>query len=143
MTQQIFKTPHECLKWCLDHPGQRCRDGEGREVWCDIDYESDVSIRFSTNIDSDGGKPNFEEEFNLFPSDLEHFDLTTLRPVEPEKPTLENLAALENWDWMIIKLPGGSTSHIRRRSGWVAICYSQLQTALSAGWPVEFGRIEA
>lgn len=143
MSEQFFKDPNECLKWCIDHPGQRCRDGAGREVWFHEDEENDDELGFQCNILS--AKSQSNECYPLFYSDLKHFDLTTLRPVEaePEKPTLENLAALENWDWMEISYPGGAERFFRVTWGKWKWHYSDLRTALSAGWPVKFGRNEA
>lgn len=133
MTQQ-FNTITDALKWCIDHPDQSCRDGQGRALWFS-------DLRFYTNMGSEGKIVRYDE-FALYPSDLHYFDLATLCPVEPEptKPTLNNLAALENWDWVVITLPGGSNQYIYKLSRWTAINYSEVKTALSAGWPVEFGR---
>ena len=132
MTQQ-FDTINDALKWCIDHPDQRLRDKDGREIWCVLDLENNASIRIAI-----GGS-------NMFPSELKGLDLPTLRPLEaePEKPTLENLAALENWDWFKVTLPNSSglLKNKARNEVWTHD-YLTLQTALSAGWPVEFGRYE-
>ena len=60
---------------------------------------------------------------------------------KPEKPTLKNLAALENWDWFKVTLPNSHRllKNKARNEVWTHD-YLTLQTALSAGWPVEFGR---
>lgn len=140
MTQQ-FNTFKDAFHWCIDHPGQRCRDEQGREIWFQNQYE-EIAI-FQTNIDFSGGASTCQNA--LTPEELAWLDLATLRPVEaePEKPTLANLAALENWDWYKVIFPNGLADlNYKDDDGWRADYYF-LQTALSAGWPVEFGRSEA
>lgn len=134
MTQQ-FNTITDALKWCLDHPGQKLVDKDGRKVWNNID-----TLMFITNVLENGAIVS-EGVFNMFPSDFPKFDLPTLSPQEPEKPTLNNLAALENWDWFRVTLPNGVVDPWVKKYGWLG-GYSGLYTALSAGWPVEFGRDE-
>lgn len=148
MTQQFFDHTKDCLKWCIDHPGQRCRDGQGREIWFVFEHENYPNLQFCTNVDASGNP--LQTWFNLFPNDLKHFDLATLHPVEPEpvsieppKPTLGNLAALENWDWMTIHYPDKPIEHFKAQNGTWAYHYPQLKLALELGWPVDFGRCEA
>lgn len=137
MTQE-FNTINDALKWCIDHPGQRCRDGEGREIWFQNQYDSTAIFR--TNTDGNGAIDSSDS--GVCASDLHYFDIPTLRPVEaePEKPTLNNLVALENWDWYRVIFPNGLADlNYKDDDGWRADYYF-LQTALSAGWSVEFGR---
>lgn len=150
-TQQFFNTIIDCLKWCADHPDQRCRDGQGREIWVeDRPDELSSQIGFLTNL-NDEKKPTtlWWHQHPLNESNMGLFDLATLRPVsiEPQKPTLDNLAALENWDWFNVKMPNGDKYQYTRQQEDRAVRwteeYFKLQTALSAGWPVEFGRDEA
>lgn len=138
MTTQQFNTINDALKWCIDHPGQRCRDGKGREIWFQLLHEG-LSL-FQTNIDFSGQVSRCENALTF--EEMAWLDLSTLRPVsvEPEKPTLGNLAALENWDWIKVTLPNGRThENTSYGGGWVS-GYIWLYIALSAGWPVEFGR---
>lgn len=142
MTQQ-FNTINDALKWCIDHPGQRCRDAAGREVWFNMKERSREKLVFNCNLMY--GETRGDDNLPVLYTDLNHFDLTTLRPVEvePEKPTLNNLAALENWDWFKVTLPNGATDKFMKGFRWIGGGYAALYTALSAGWPVEFGRDEA
>lgn len=139
MTQQ-FNTITDALKWCIDNPGQRCRDEDGREIWFQLLHEG-LSL-FQTNINFLGQASRCENA--LTPEEMAWLDLSTLRPVEvePEKPTLGNLTALEHWDKITITYPDGPEDHYRAQNGTWAYHYPQLKLALELGWPVEFGRNE-
>jgi hypothetical protein len=140
MTQQ-FSAISDALKWCIDHPNQRLRDRNGREIWADRRFEGLYLIQ--TNIDLFGvAREKLGDDLLL--EHLQYFDLSTLRPAEadPEKPTLENLAALENWDKMLIHYPDGPRDHYKEQNGTWAYHYPQLKVALETGWPVEFERDE-
>jgi hypothetical protein len=144
MTQK-FSTINDALKWCIDHPDQRLRDKDGREIWFEDPQYYDSNVVFWTNerhIDDEPTEGRFMLERSII---YERLHLPTLRPVEaePEKPTLENLAALENWDWFNVTMPDGSCDKNFKHKiyDWTHGFYF-LWVALSAGWPVEFGRDE-